>query len=118
MTKTKLACPITGISYSPRDAYLKNKIKEYGSAELLAENFISKKALTYLKKGYTVSEIRSILEIDIVKNKLPDADDPIITGAMSHHNISGSEMSDRISEITQFNVDESSPAVTRFMQYL
>ena len=64
MANRNLICMITGNKYTFAKDYYDKKIEEYKSEESLRKFFITKKAKTYLNKGYSVREIRNMLNVD------------------------------------------------------
>ena len=72
MSTRKITCTITGKSYTFGKDYFDKKVKEYIDESNLKRYFITKKAKNYLNKGYSVQEIRNILNVD--DENLPGAD--------------------------------------------
>jgi len=64
MSERKITCLITGKSYTFGQDYFDKKVKEYVDKDNLKKYFITKKAKNYLNKGYSIQEIRNILNVD------------------------------------------------------
>jgi hypothetical protein len=58
-----LTCIVTGKSRPTNSAYLDEKAKVAGSKERFIDNYICREALTLLKKGKTLSEVRTELNV-------------------------------------------------------
>jgi len=57
-----LTCIVTGKSRPTNAAYLEEKAKAVGSKDRFIDNYICREALTLLKKGKTLSEVRAELD--------------------------------------------------------
>lgn len=60
----KIKCIITGKQTIYSGDFLQKKIQEYGSEEKLKKLYICREVKSFLKKGYGVSDIRKILNVD------------------------------------------------------
>lgn len=60
----KITCVITGKQTVYSGDFLLKKIEEYGSEEILNEQYICKEVKGFLKKGYKIADIRKILKIN------------------------------------------------------
>lgn len=60
----KLKCVITGKESFFSGEYLNKKIKEYGCIESLEKYYVSREVKTLLSKGYKITEISNILNVD------------------------------------------------------
>lgn len=64
MSSTKqVRCALTGQTTTLSKDYLFKKIEEYGSEENLLKFFVTKKAKQLITRGYSVDEIRKILNV-------------------------------------------------------
>ena len=54
MSERNLICKITGNKYTFGKEYFAKKVEEFESSDNLKRFFITKKAKTYLNKGYSV----------------------------------------------------------------
>ena len=63
MSDRKVVCLITGQSVMMGKDYFAKKAEEYGGEENLKKYYISKKAKSLVRRGYSVNEIRKILNI-------------------------------------------------------
>lgn len=109
----KIRCLVTGNQYTFGKDYFANKIKEYGDEESLRKFFITKKAKTYLNKGYSVQEIRNILNVK--EDDLPGDDSHAIKELIDFHRVRNSGASKRISNTMNFATHKSDPQVTVFI---
>ena len=60
----KIECIITGKRTVYSGEFLQKKIQEYGSEEKLKKLYICREVKSFLKKGYSVTDIRKILNVD------------------------------------------------------
>ncbi len=60
----KIKCVITDKESFFSGEYLTKKIKEYESVESLESYYVCREVKTLLNKGYKISEIRNILNVD------------------------------------------------------
>lgn len=73
MAKTKkITCVVTGKQTIYSGDFLQKKIDEYGSEEKLNEIYICREVKSFLKKGYKVTDIRKILNVDDTVSLLDD----------------------------------------------
>jgi len=79
----KLACIITGNTYRFISEYFHKKMEEYGDEESLINNFMVKKAKSLLLRGYSVKEIRKLLEVD--DTDLPHEDSEVVKRVVAFH---------------------------------
>jgi|TARA_R110000824_G_scaffold192568_1_gene374811 hypothetical protein len=86
MSDRKVKCAITGCSYTLGKDYYAKKIVEYKSDEDLKKYFITRKAKTFLKKGYTILEIRTLL--GVTDDELQDHESSEMVELVEYHNIS------------------------------
>ncbi len=63
-TTKKIICNITGKETVYSGDFLQKKIDEYGSEEDLLRLYICREVKSFLKKGYKIEDIRSIMNID------------------------------------------------------
>jgi hypothetical protein len=58
-----MKCLVTGVEKKYSMAQLKRRINKFGSVEELKKHWISREAAAYLRKGYTVDEVRETLKV-------------------------------------------------------
>lgn len=75
MVSRKVTCRITGKSFTFSKQYFASKVDEYKSESNLRDLFVTKKAKALLLRGYSVSEVRNLLEIDDEDLLAPDHPD-------------------------------------------
>ena len=59
-----LICLITGKKYKFSADYFNKKVADFGDVDTLKKYFITKRAKSYIYRGYGAAEIRNILGID------------------------------------------------------
>ena len=57
----QIACIITGKTTTLTKEYFERKVSEYGSEQLLHDQYICKQAKSMLKRGYSVQEVQDVL---------------------------------------------------------
>lgn len=114
MTKRKLVCAITGSTYSFGVDYFNKKVAEYGDIESLQKNFLTKKAKTYLSRGYSPQEIRDLLKIENVDD-LPATDSPEMMSIVEYHDIKSKSKAKRITKTINFATHKSDPEVVEYI---
>lgn len=113
MAKRNLQCIITGSKYTFGKEYYAKKIEEFDSEDSLKRFFITKKAKTYLNKGYSVQEIRNILGID--DSSLPQPNSQDIKDLIDFHKIRNSNNRKKITSTLNFATHKSDDKVTEFI---
>ena len=108
-----LTCIITGKKYTFSKDYYNKKVEEYLDEESLQKFFITKKAKVYLNKGYSIAEIRNILNIDATD--LPDSDSADIKELIEYHRIRGVGKNKKIANTLNFATHKSDSQVARFI---
>lgn len=84
MSDRKVTCLITGQTVMMGKDYFAKKAEEYGSEDKLRKYYISKKAKSLVRRGYSVNEIRKIL--NITEPGLPEQDAEDVKNIMDFHN--------------------------------
>jgi len=113
MASRKITCLITGKSYTYGQDYYDKKIKDYVDEDNLKKYFITQKAKSYLNKGYSIQEIRNILNVDELN--LPDPDSQELVELIEFHKIQASHTAKKISNTLNFATHKSDPEVTLFI---
>ena len=72
MASRKITCLITGKNYTYGQDYYDKKTVDYIDENNLKKYFITQKAKNYLNKGYSIQEIRNILNVN--DEELPGVD--------------------------------------------
>lgn len=83
MSDRKVACLITGQTVMMGKDYFAKKAEEYGGENNLRKYYISKKAKSLVRRGYSVNEIRKIL--NITEPGLPGEDTESVRDLVSYH---------------------------------
>ena len=65
----KLTCVVTGKTTSINDDYYSKRVEEHGNEQLLTQRYVCKQVKSLLTRGYSVVEVRDMLN---VKQPLPD----------------------------------------------
>ena len=105
----KVQCLISGISYPVSKTYYSKKIEEYGDEDTLVRYFASKKVKSLIQRGYSVNEIRNILNVD--SSELPGSDSQSIIDIVTYHSSRNKKNTPKNNfiknrEITDANVQE------------
>ena len=85
MSSRRITCLITGKSYTYSQDYYNKKVKDYVDEDNLKKYFITQKAKTYLNKGYSIQEIRNILNVN--EDELPGSYSPVLVELIEFHKI-------------------------------
>lgn len=80
-----LICIISGNKYTFTKDYFNKKVEEYGSVEDLKKYFVIKKVKSLIERGYSVQEMRNIL--NVTDDGLPGSDSQDITDIISYYNV-------------------------------
>ena len=113
MSSRKVTCLITGKNYTYGQDYYEKKVTDYVDEDNLKKYFITQKAKNYLNKGYSIQEIRNILNVD--DEDLPDADSQDICDLIEFHKIQTSQTAKKISNTLNFATHKSDSAVAEFI---
>lgn len=113
MASRKITCLITGKSYTYGQDYYDKKIKDYVDEDNLKKYFITQKAKSYLNKGYSIQEIRNILNVD--EFNLPSPDSQELVELIEFHKIQASQTAKKISNTLNFATHKSDPEVALFI---
>lgn len=76
-------CLITGQSVMMGKDYFAKKAEEYGGEDNLRKYYISKKAKSLVRRGYSVNEIRKIL--NVTEPGLPGGDTQSVMDIINYH---------------------------------
>lgn len=113
MAKRGLQCIITGSKYTFGKDYFTKKVEEYDGEDNLKRFFITKKAKTYLNKGYSIQEIRNILNVD--EDSIPDAESRDIKDLIDFHKLRGVGNRKKITNTLNFATHKSDESVSKFI---
>jgi len=113
MASRKITCLITGKSYTYGQDYYNKKVSDYIDETNLKKYFITQKAKNYLNKGYSIQEIRNILNVDV--EDLPDPESPQVAELIEFHKIQASQTAKKISNTLNFATHKSDPGVATFI---
>tara|TARA_R100001591_G_C4316348_1_gene174248 strand:+ start:299 stop:667 length:369 start_codon:yes stop_codon:yes gene_type:complete len=113
MASRRITCLVTGKSYTYGQDYYNKKIKDYIDEDNLKKYFITQKAKSYLNKGYSIQEIRNILNVD--EENLPGPDSHELVELIEFHKIQASQTAKKISNTLNFATHKSDPGVTHFI---
>lgn len=83
MSDRKVMCLITGQSVMMGKDYFAKKAEEYGGEDNLRKYYISKKAKSLVRRGYSVNEIRKIL--NVTEPGLPGGDTQSVMDIINYH---------------------------------
>ena len=113
MASRKITCSITGKSYTYGQDYYHKKSKDYIDEDNLKKYFITQKAKNYLNKGYSIQEIRNILNVN--EKEVPGVDSDQVVELIEFHKIQASQTAKKISNTLNFATHKSDPEVTGFI---
>ena len=113
MSSRKVTCLITGKNYTYGQDYFDKKVVDYIDEDNLKKYFITQKAKNYLNKGYSIQEIRNILNVN--EDDLPGADSEAIAELIEFHKIQASHTAKKISNTLNFATHKSDPDVAKFI---
>ena len=113
MASRKITCLITGKSYTYGQDYYDKKVADYVDEANLKKYFITQKAKNYLNKGYSIQEIRNILNVDT--DGLPESDSQQVVELIEFHKVQASQTAKKISNTLNFATHKSDPEVTNFI---
>ena len=71
----KLTCVVTGKTTSINDDYYNKRVEEHGDEQLLTQRYVCKQVKSLLTRGYSVVEVRDMLN---VKHALPDVSPDVV----------------------------------------
>ena len=113
MASRRITCLITGKSYTYGQDYYYKKTKDYVDEDNLKKYFITQKAKNYLNKGYSIQEIRNILNVN--EKEVPGVDSDQVVELIEFHKIQASQTAKKISNTLNFATHKSDPEVTGFI---
>jgi hypothetical protein len=114
MSDRKVTCLITGQSVMMGKDYFTKKAEEYGGEDNLRKYYISKKAKSLVRRGYSVTEIRKIL--NITEPGLPSEDTDSIRDLVSYHSSEKQTISaKRLESAKNFMMQSSDEDVKAFI---
>ncbi len=113
MASRKITCLITGKSYTYGQDYYEKKTKDYIDEDNLKKYFITQKAKNYLNKGYSIQEIRNILNVN--EDNLPGADSNEVMDLIEFHKVQANQTAKKISNTLNFATHKSDPEVVHFI---
>lgn len=83
MAKNTITCLISGKSFTFAKEYYGKKISEYKDEDSLKRYFVTKKVKSLICRGYSVQEIRNIL--NVTEDGLPSPDAECIRDIVDYH---------------------------------
>ena len=113
MASRKITCLITGKSYTYGQDYYDKKTVDYIDEDNLKKYFITQKAKNYLNKGYSIQEIRNILNVN--DEEVPGVDSQEVVDLIEFHKIQASQTAKKISNTLNFATHKSDPEVTHYI---
>ncbi len=117
-TTKKITCVITGKQTVYSGNFLQKKVEEYGSEDNLNRLYVCKEVKSFLKKGYKVSDIIKVLNIDEDHN-LPNKE---IIDEIESNYLKKTILKDAPTfndALTGFTYNKSDPVVEKFItQYI
>jgi hypothetical protein len=111
----KLICLVTGRKLFATKEYFNRKVEKLGSEEIVHSTYICKEAKDLLRKGYNVSKIREMLNVQV--DSLSDVPEDVINEVID----SKKRYFRRLSNFTSSNPiinTKTDPDVKKFIQSL
>jgi hypothetical protein len=110
----KVKCQVSGKSYTLNSDNYTSKIEEYGGEEdNLKKYFLTKKVKAFLERGYSVQEIRNILNTDT--SDLYDSESREMEELITFHKIKNNTTSKKVASSLNFATHKSDPDVLEFI---
>jgi len=113
MASRRITCLITGKSYTYGQDYYYKKTKDYVDEDNLKKYFITQKAKNYLNKGYSIQEIRNILNVN--EEEVPGVDSDQVVELIEFHKIQACHTAKKISNTLNFATHKSDSEVAEFI---
>ena len=80
-----LICIISGNKYTFTKDYFNKRVEEYGNVEDLKKYFVIKKVKSLIERGYSVQEIRNIL--NVTDENLPGSDSQDVVDIINYYSV-------------------------------
>lgn len=109
----KIQCQVTGKSYTFNPDYYASKVEEYIDENNLKKYFITKKAKTFLERGYSIQEIRNIL--NIIEEDLYEPESQEMRELIEFHKVRSNITAKKIANTLNFATHKSDPDVLEFI---
>lgn len=109
----KITCQITGKSYTFNPEYYASKVEEYTDESNLKKYFITKKAKLFLERGYSIQEIRNIL--NVVESSLYGSESQEMKELIEFHRVGNNSAAKKIANTLNFATHKSDPDVLEFI---
>lgn len=109
----KIRCQVTGKVYTFNPDYFASKAEEYGDTDNIKKYFITKKAKTFLDRGYSIQEIRNILNITDSDLHPPDSQE--MTELIEFHKVKSNITAKKVASTLNFATHKSDPEVLEFI---
>ena len=114
MSSRKIVCVISGKSYTFAKDYFQKKVEEYGDEDSLKKYFITRKVKTLLNKGYSVNDVRNILDVRSDET-LSDSDSEQVKSMIEFHRVRNKGTNKRVSNTLNFATLKSDADVAAFI---
>lgn len=109
----KVQCIVTGKSFTFTDEYYSKRVEEYVDESNLQKYFIVRKAKNYLERGYSVQEVRNILNVTDVD--IPHSESSAIKELIQFHKIKNNETTKKVANTLNFATHKSDADVIEFI---
>jgi hypothetical protein len=113
MSDRKIQCKVTGKNYTFGVDYFASKVEEYIDESNLKKYFITKKAKTFLNRGYSIQEIRNIFNVE--DSTLPDPESTTMRELIEFHKVKSNNTAKKVSNTLNFATHKSDPDVALFI---
>jgi len=109
----KIQCIVTGKSFTFTDEYYNKRVEEYVDESNLQKYFIVRKAKNYLERGYSVQEVRNILNVTDVN--IPHPESQNVKDLIQFHKIKNNETTKKVANTLNFATHKSDADVVEFI---
>lgn len=109
----KIQCIVTGKSFTFTDEYYSKRVEEYVDESNLQKYFIVRKAKNYLERGYSVQEVRNIL--NVTDADIPHPESQVIKDLIQFHKIKNNETTKKVANTLNFATHKSDVDVAEFI---
>lgn len=106
-----IKCKISGKSFTFTNDYFNKRVLEYNDVDTFEKYYVSKKVKSLITRGYSVQEIRNIL--NITGDNLISVDSQEIIDIMIYHSLRNETISKKNS--SNFATHKSDPDVSAFI---
>lgn len=112
----KLVCIITGKALVATRQYYERKLKKIGDEEEMHRTYVCKEAKNLLIKGYTVSKIRDMLQVDC--SQLQEVPEDVVVDILNSSKPKYKSININNMPISSILNPKTDPQVKKFLQHI